>query len=207
MQDSVDPYYRFASVLIRHAPRQTIDSWCRRSNLAPRRLIPALLQYKRAPGEDITSDQAIRYLNHLVFQLGSTETIVYNLLITLYASDPDSDDGPLLRLLSSCPDDPITERPYYDLDYALRLCRQKNRIQPSIHVYSKMGMYENSVDLALQKGDLELAKANADRPDGDDVLRKKLWLKVAKYVVQERKDIKRWVFPSCIVPADGSLAQ
>jgi hypothetical protein len=54
-----------------------------------------------------------------------------------------------------------------------------------------MGMYDSSVDLALQKGDLELAKINADRPEDDDVLRRKLWLKIAKYVVQEQKDIKR----------------
>ncbi|ORX36495.1 Pep3/Vps18/deep orange family-domain-containing protein [Kockovaella imperatae] len=189
-QDSLEPYYRFASVLIRHAPRPTVDSWCRRSKLVPRKLIPAILQYKRSPNQDLSSDQAIRYLTYLVNDLGSTETIVYNLLITLYATDSDPDDAHLLRFLTTCPDNPLTEAPYYDLDYALRLCRQRNRIQPCIHIYSKMGMYENSVDLALQRGDLELAKANADRPEGDDVLRKKLWLKVAKYVVQERKDIK-----------------
>ena len=172
-------------------PGLTVDSWCRRPTLETRRLIPALLQYKRPSNQEVSSDHAIRYLNHVVFQFGSTETIVYNLLITLYASDPNPDEVQLLKFLSSCPDDPITLKPYYDLDYALRLCRQKNRIQPCIHIYSKMGMYENSVDLALQKGDLELAKLNADRPEGDDVLRKKLWLKVAKYVVQQQKDIKR----------------
>jgi hypothetical protein len=53
-----------------------------------------------------------------------------------------------------------------------------------------MGLYESSVDLALEKGDLELAKINADKPEDDDVLRKKLWLKIAKYVVQEKGDIK-----------------
>jgi hypothetical protein len=54
-----------------------------------------------------------------------------------------------------------------------------------------MGLYESSVDLALEKGDLELARINADAPEDDDMLRKKLWLKIAKYVVQEQKDIKR----------------
>jgi len=58
-----------------------------------------------------------------------------------------------------------------------------------------MGLYENSVDLALEKGDLELAKMNADRvpEEEDQVLRKKLWLKIAKYVVQDKKDIKACV--------------
>ena len=49
------------------------------------------------------------------------------------------------------------------------------------------------MDLALEKGDLELAKINADMPEDDQQLRKKLWLKIAKYVVQDKKDIKRLV--------------
>ncbi|ORY29496.1 Pep3/Vps18/deep orange family-domain-containing protein [Naematelia encephala] len=188
-QSSVDLYYRFASILMRHAPRETVDSWLRQSALSPRRLIPAMLQQNR-PGDTTAISQAIRYLNHVVFQQNSTDTTIHNLLLTFHASSPDPDDGPLLRFLQSCPDDPITERPYYDLDYALRLCKQHGRVQPCVHIYSKMGLYESSVDLALEKGDLELAKINADRPDDDEPLRKKLWLKIAKYVVQEQKDIK-----------------
>ncbi|WVQ94630.1 hypothetical protein IAU59_001710 [Kwoniella sp. CBS 9459] len=188
-QDSVDLYYRFASILMRHAPKETVDSWLRQSSLSPRRLIPAILQQQQR-NEPISANHAIRYLTHVVHNQGSTDTTIYNLLLTFYASDSDSDDGPLLRFLSSCPDDPITERPYYDLDYALRTCKQHNRIQPCVLIYSKLGLYESSVDLALEKGDLELAKINADRPDDDDALRKKLWLKIAKYVVQEQMDIK-----------------
>jgi hypothetical protein len=178
---------------MRHAPKETVDSWLRQSALSPRRLIPALLQQQQRGAEHLNSNHAIRYLSHVVHQQGSTDTTIHNLLLTFYASDSNPDDGPLLRFLSSCPDDPATERPYYDLDYALRLCKQQGRIQPCVHIYSKMGLYESSVDLALEKGDLELAKINADRPDDNDSLRRKLWLKIAKYVVQERKDIRRCV--------------
>ncbi|KAK4687400.1 vacuolar protein sorting-associated protein 18, partial [Tremellales sp. Uapishka_1] len=189
-QDSLELYYRFASILMRNAPKETVDSWLRQRSLEARRLIPALLQQKHRPNDNIEANHAIRYLTNVIYQQASTDTTIYNLLLTFYASDPDSDDGPLLRFLSSCPDDPVTGRPYYDLDYALRLCKQHGRIQPCVHIYSKMGLYESSVDLALEKGDLELAKLNADKPDEDPVLRKKLWLKIAKYVVQEQKDIK-----------------
>ncbi|WWD16593.1 hypothetical protein CI109_101021 [Kwoniella shandongensis] len=188
-QNSVELYYRFAAILMRNAPKETVDSWMRQSALSPRRLIPALLQQQQR-SEPIASNHAVRYLSHVIHQLGSTDTTIYNLLLTFYASDPDPDDNPLIRFLSSCPDDPETERPYYDLDYALRTCKQHGRIQPCVLIYSKLGLYESSVDLALEKGDLELAKINADRPEDDDVLRKKLWLKIAKYVVQEQKDIK-----------------
>jgi len=90
----------------------------------------------------------------------------------------------------TAPSNPLSGKPYYDLEYALRLCKKAGRTQPCVHIYSKMGLYENSVDLALQKGDLELAKINADMPEDDPQLRKKLWLKIARYVVQDKKDIK-----------------
>nr|XP_018264614.1 uncharacterized protein I303_02787 [Kwoniella dejecticola CBS 10117]OBR86772.1 hypothetical protein I303_02787 [Kwoniella dejecticola CBS 10117] len=188
-QDSVDLYYRFASILMRNAPKETVDSWLRQTSLSPRRLIPAILQQHQRK-EPIASNNAIRYLTHVIHNQGSTDTTIYNLLLTFYASDPDPDDTHLIRFLSACPDDPETDKPYYDLDYALRTCKQHNRIQPCVLIYSKLGLYESSVDLALEKGDLELAKINADRPDDDEALRKKLWLKIAKYVVQEQKDIK-----------------
>jgi hypothetical protein len=35
-----------------------------------------------------------------------------------------------------------------------------------------------------------LACINADKPENDDALRKKLWLTIAKQVVGENKDIK-----------------
>lgn len=193
-QSSLGLYYRFASVLIRHRPKETVDAFIRQPSLSPRRLIPALVQPQTAP-PPIASNHVIRYLSHVVHQQHSTDTTIYNLLITLFATDPDPDDGPLLRFLIGCPEDPQTDRPFYDLDYALRLCRRHNRVQPCVHIYSKMGLYENSVDLALTKGDLELAKINADRPEDDELLRKKLWLKIARYVVQEQKDIKRCVEP------------
>lgn len=157
--------------------------------LDPLRLIPSLLQLQHAHPDPLSPNQAIRYLNHVVFEQQSTLPTIHNLLIIFYASSLE-DDGPLLRFLSSAPTDANTGKPYYDLDYALRLCKSAGRTQPCVHIYSKMGLWENSVDLALEKGDLELAKINADMPEDDQPLRKKLWLKIARYVVQDKKDIK-----------------
>ena len=39
--------------------------------------------------------------------------------------------------------------------------------------------------------DLELAKAEADKVEDDEELRKKLWLKVAKHVIEQEKGVKR----------------
>ncbi|KIY70145.1 hypothetical protein CYLTODRAFT_488298 [Cylindrobasidium torrendii FP15055 ss-10] len=190
-QSDLSLYYRFGSVLIRNAPKETVDSWMKQPSLDPHRLIPALLQYQQVARDPISPNHAIRYLNHVIFEGQSTSSTLHNLLITFYVSPSSGlDDGPLLRFLTSAPSDPMTDKPYYDLDYALRLCKQGGRTQPCVHIYSKMGLWENSVDLALQKGDLDLAQINADMPEQDIPLRKKLWLKIARYVVQDKKDIK-----------------
>jgi len=149
------------------------------------------------PPNPLSPNHAIRYLSHTIFTSSppSTDPTIHNLLITFYCSDLNPDDGPLLRFLASSPDDPETERPYYDLDYALRLCMKHERVVPCVHIYSKMGLWESSVDLALEKGELELAKACADKVGGgggkeEEKVRKRLWLKIAKWVVQDKKDIK-----------------
>lgn len=228
-QHDLELYYRFASVLIRNSPKDTVDSWVRQPSLDPKRLVPALLQLQHTPRDLLSPNQAIRYLNYVIFEQHNTSSTIHNLLITFYVSPsspsythggggnavlsptsstpiPQSrsetqtqinqdNDGPLIHFLTSAPSDPITGKPYYDLDYALRICKLAGRIQPCVHIYAKMGLYENSVDLALEKGDLDLAKINADRvpEEEDQVLRKKLWLKIAKYVVQDKKDIKACV--------------
>ncbi|THH33502.1 hypothetical protein EUX98_g626 [Antrodiella citrinella] len=191
-QRDLELYYRLASVLIYQAPKEMVDSWLRQPSLDPLRLVPALLRLQHAPRDPLSPNQAIRYLNHIIFEQRNTSPIIHNLIITFYTSTSQSeDDGPLLRFLTSAPSDPLTDKPYYDLDYALRLCKQAGRVQPCVHIYAKMGLWESSVDLALSKGDLELAKINADMPPEEDrQLRKRLWLKIARYVVQEQQDIK-----------------
>ncbi|PVF97591.1 hypothetical protein CPB86DRAFT_815453 [Serendipita vermifera] len=191
-QSDLELYYRHASVLLQHIPTSTVDSWLRQPALDPFRLIPALLQLQHQPRDPLVPNQAIRYLNHVIFQQHNISSIVHNLIITFYASPSfGEDERPLLRFLSTVPKDMISGKPYYDLDYALRICKENGRIGPCITLYAEMGLWENSVDLALQKGDLELAKLNADRAEEEDVrLKKKLWLKIAKYVVQDKKDIK-----------------
>ncbi|KAG8219704.1 Pep3/Vps18/deep orange family-domain-containing protein [Butyriboletus roseoflavus] len=192
-QSDLELYYRFGTVLTRHAPKAMVDSWLKQSALDPLRLIPSLLQLQHLPRDPLVPNQAVRYLDHVVFNQHNTSSTVHNLLVTFHissSSSPPGDDGPLLRFLMMAPSNPLTGKPYYNLDYALRLCKKSGRTQPCVHIYSKMSLYENSVDLALQKGDLELAKINADMPEGDPQLRKKLWLKIARYVVQDKKDIK-----------------
>jgi hypothetical protein len=41
--------------------------------------------------------------------------------------------------------DHLTGKPCYDLDYALCIGKLAGRTQPYVHIYSKMGLWENSV--------------------------------------------------------------
>lgn len=50
-----------------------------------------------------------------------------------------------------------------------------------------MSQYSSAVDMALKHGDTDLAASVADRPGNDFALRKKLWLKVAKSVIQQNQ--------------------
>ncbi len=53
-----------------------------------------------------------------------------------------------------------------------------------------MELYEEAVELAL-KVNIDLAKANVEKIEEDESLKKKLWLRIARHVVEEEKDIKK----------------
>ncbi|KAI9279805.1 Pep3/Vps18/deep orange family-domain-containing protein [Sporodiniella umbellata] len=145
--------------------------------------------YKFSPvlmeNEPYETNQAIRYLSHVVTVLNNTDAAIHNFLLTLYATQKTTDESALLAFLKN-----EGSEMHYDLDYALRLCTQNGRTQSCVHIYSQMGLYEEAVHLSLTNNDLELARINADMPEEDDALRKRLWLKIAKHVIQENKEIK-----------------
>eukprot|EP01087_Luapelamoeba_hula_P008479 TRINITY_DN2114_c0_g1_i4.p1 TRINITY_DN2114_c0_g1~~TRINITY_DN2114_c0_g1_i4.p1 ORF type:complete len:616 (+),score=130.46 TRINITY_DN2114_c0_g1_i4:1191-3038(+) len=174
-----DLYYKFSPILMAHKPQYIVHAWMNANvPLNPRKLIPALMRYKPSPAEP---HQGIRYLEYCVAGQGNEDPAIHNYLLSLYAELPNNDNQ-LLNFLSS-------KDPHFDLKYALRLCTKHNKKRACVLIYSAMGLYEEAVDLAL-KVDLELAKINADKPN-DDELRKKLWLRIARQVVEEEKDIKK----------------
>ncbi|KAH1222546.1 Vacuolar sorting protein 18 [Glycine max] len=102
------------------------------------------------------------------------------------------DDSSLLRFLQSKFGKGPENGPefFYDPKYALRLCLKEKRMRACVHIYSMMSMHEEAVALALQI-DSELAMAEADKVEDDEDLRKKLWLMIAKHVVEQEKGTKR----------------
>ncbi|KAF8953441.1 hypothetical protein CPC16_003759 [Podila verticillata] len=184
-QESLDTYYRFSPVLMENAPYETVSVWMRQPNLNPRNLIPSLLKYDHKSLEAGAQNQAIRYLSYVVNQQENTDPAIHNYLLTLYATQPTREEAALLNFLNT-----DGRAMHYNLDYALRICTQNNRILSCVNIFSSMGLYGEAVDLALKHHDLELARINADKPEDDEMLRKSLWLKIARHVVKEKKDIK-----------------
>lgn len=196
-QESLQLYYSFASVLMRHAPAQTVECWTRQRKLDARKLVPALLQHK--PDLDLgETDQAVKYLNTITAgKNGSKDTAIHNLLLTLLARRSsqypkrEETKQELLRFIDEAKPNPLTGHPYFDLDYALRTCLSQGQMEACVRIYAKMGLFESAVELAIREGEIELACSCADMAESmDRDLRKKLWLKVAKEVVRTAADIK-----------------
>ncbi|KAK0710945.1 Pep3/Vps18/deep orange family-domain-containing protein [Lasiosphaeris hirsuta] len=184
-QTDADVFYRYSSVLMTHAAAELIDILMRQNNLKPRNLIPALLEYERNFKGALAQNQAIRYLQYVVNQLGSADSAVHNTLVSMYAAHPSRDESALLAYLESQGDEPR-----FDPDFALRLCIQHHRVLSCAHIYTSMGQYVQAVDLALAHGEVGLASIIANRPMSNPPLRKKLWLAVARKVISQSNGIK-----------------
>lgn len=180
-QSEPDVFYKYSSVLMTHAATGLIEILMRQTNLDPERFIPALLNYNKSTSVSLNQNQAVRYLNFIIVNHPNPSAAVHNTLISIHASSPSASEAGLLTYLQSQPSSP----PPYDADFALRLCIQHKRVQSCIHIYSAMGQYLQAVELALEHNDIELAAIVADRPEGNDKLRKKLWLLVAEKKIRQ----------------------
>jgi len=195
-QTSPEVFYKSASVLLTHAPLETVNTWVRQRDLDPTKLTPALLSYNDTVRVPMEQNQAIRYLVFAIDHLNNTDPSVHNALISIYASHTENDERYLLNYLRSQP-----KPAHYDVDFALRLCLQFHRVQSGVHIYAEMELYEQAVQLALDHGETELAMTVADVPEEDPVQRKRLWLSIVEKVVQEKDGMKK----SSPTPLDSDL--
>ncbi|CAK3937910.1 Vacuolar membrane pep3 [Lecanosticta acicola] len=188
-QTDPDMFYRYSTVLMAHQSTEVVDVLMRQTGLDTKKIIPALLNYNKTVGETVplNNNQAIRYLLFCINHSHSTDAAVHNTLISMYAAHHTPDESALLSYLRT---QEMAHDQFYDADFALRLCIAHKRVQSAVHVYRTMEQYASAVDLALKYDEVELAASVADSPGIDDVLRKKLWLKVAKKVIGQNKGIK-----------------
>ncbi|KAL0245373.1 hypothetical protein GEMRC1_009452 [Eukaryota sp. GEM-RC1] len=173
----IEYLYKYSAILMREIPSLVIKTWYSLPNLDPTKLIPSLLL--------ISSDESTTLLTSAVLYLetqirddfGKIVPAIVNLLLSFYAELDDNQ-----RLIAFLSDSDISSA--VDLQYALRICSSRSKLEASVRVYSVLGLYEEAVTLALQSNDVTLAQENANMGGANDPeLKKKLWLKIAKTVI------------------------
>ncbi|XP_075241527.1 vacuolar protein sorting-associated protein 18 homolog [Convolutriloba macropyga] len=184
-------FYKYSSVLMHRNPVKTVDVWKRMYNLLqPKKLIPAIVQLDNNPK---VAKQAISYLEFCLSDLRNTDTAIHNCLLTLYAMH---EPRKLLDYLKTQNEN--NAFPYYDQEYALRICLKHTNTSAIIFLYKTMKLYEEAVDQALHSIDnkeealvaaQEIASYAQEQHEEPQSI-KKLWLKIGKYVVQDKKDVK-----------------
>jgi hypothetical protein len=73
----------------------------------------------------------------------------------------------------------------YDLQSALRAFTSKSLLVFGASLFLKLGLYEDAVDLALEF-DITLAKDLANLFEVPQALRKRLWLRVVRHIINDR---------------------
>ncbi|KAL4452788.1 hypothetical protein ABPG74_002353 [Tetrahymena malaccensis] len=77
------------------------------------------------------------------------------------------------------------EKINFDIDFALRLTSQKMLRNAQIQIYGMMDLYQEAIDLALNQELIEAAISFARKPYFKDDKKKKMWLKIAKHLLNK----------------------
>jgi len=80
----------------------------------------------------------------------------------------------------------------YDLQSALRAFTSKSLLVFGASLFLKLGLYEDAVDLALEF-DITLAKDLANLFEVPQALRKRLWLRVVRHIINDRSLVTAYV--------------
>jgi hypothetical protein len=80
----------------------------------------------------------------------------------------------------------------YDLQSALRAFTSKSSLVFGASLFLKLGLYEDAVDLALEF-DITLAKDLANLFEVPQALRKRLWLRVVRHIINDRSLVTAYV--------------
>lgn len=172
--------YKFAPELLAAATQETVDFLVASgAALDPRQLLPALVRFGEHNTQPAKREQVLKYVAFAMEQLRCTDRAVANLAVALLSLEES--ENRLLDLLARARN-PLG-KPLFDPKYALRLAKERNRRRACVKLLCELCLFEDAVSLALDV-DLALAKAVANTPEDDDGLRRKLWLSIAKHVVQ-----------------------
>uniref|UniRef100_A0A7S3Z7D3 Pep3/Vps18 beta-propeller domain-containing protein n=1 Tax=Lotharella globosa TaxID=91324 RepID=A0A7S3Z7D3_9EUKA len=206
-----DLYYRYAPALLTHSERiakEMVTTLIRidKKLLDPARLIPAFVRYDAARklrqremkdkkdsaedgGRGVINEaphQGIRYFSNVVDSTDMKDPAVHNYLVSLLVEHPR--DDPLIKFVERWGHEPV-----YEYKLALAMCHRHNKMRAASEIHKVVGEYEEAIKVALTIN-LQLAQLiaiEAEKAGVDEERSKKLWLLVARHVIEvEKHDVE-----------------
>eukprot|EP01065_Artemidia_motanka_P052013 TRINITY_DN9292_c0_g1_i1.p1 TRINITY_DN9292_c0_g1~~TRINITY_DN9292_c0_g1_i1.p1 ORF type:complete len:1160 (+),score=363.02 TRINITY_DN9292_c0_g1_i1:110-3481(+) len=203
-EEHASTWYMFSPVLFRWCPQRMEEAWRALDHiLEPKKLIPALVRCV-VPVESLHPSERAGHAavvqcarEYMTWQLQKNRRNpartagLHMLLLSHYCRSETDDESQLLRFLQeSCGG---RGDPPFDLRMALRLCLKERKDRACVFIYSRMGLYDDAVQVALRIHDTRLAQETTKAADFPDCLRheriekkKKLWLEIYKYLISGR---------------------
>uniref|UniRef100_A0A915PH72 Vacuolar protein sorting-associated protein 18 homolog n=1 Tax=Setaria digitata TaxID=48799 RepID=A0A915PH72_9BILA len=214
-QHILELYYKHSPILIEKIPTELTAAWIEEGQaLVSDRLLPALYRCQDVSKTKMVT-AALKYLNFIINENWATRAM-HNFMITLCAEFKPEE---LLHYFERYGYD--RNLIPYDIEYALRVCIEKQALRRCcVFMYCVDELYDEAVSLALTI-DLELAKTcakqmmkpneneydfllpNSCRPKFSTDMRRRVWIQIARYVIEKQKDIAACV--SLIKESDNTI--
>lgn len=208
--------YQYSTILMINCPELTIEKWMKlETQIDPIKLIPTMLTFfslyqKNSQQKDPKINFGLTYLQWYINKYKPKDKIYYNTALYMLINDingSESTDDKVIQCLNQY-------AIKYDINSILRLSLKLQRKKISIHLMTKLNLYENALDLALESNFIELSKEILNEID-DKTLKKKLFLKLSERLMLEvttdqttdseiNNDIKS-VIRSIIKDSDGLI--
>ncbi|XP_023332203.1 vacuolar protein sorting-associated protein 18 homolog [Eurytemora carolleeae] len=179
-------FYEFCPVLLKEIPTQTVDAFIKLDKrLDASKVLPSIMVTTESKDPKVICE-CIRFLEHSVNSVGCEDEALHNLLLSLYVSQQPHKIIPYIISAGS--------QPRVDVKYVLKLCLDAGLQEEGVYLLTLLDQHQQSMELALTIN-IDLAvKCAAGELFGSKLSEdtsKKLWLRVARHVVQEKNDIKQ----------------
>lgn len=174
-EEAEELIYETSLALFEKQPVRTAQTWACKTRLRTAKLLPGLIRSFDEMNFEASKWQ-LRFSKE-VMKYAQLDTAVQNYFTALYVKLDDDTD--LLRKYLD------TSSNLFCLQLALRTCFSGLHSCTCAWIYMSLRLYEDAVDLALHF-DLNLAKDYASLPEIPLRIKKRLWLRVAKHIIDDR---------------------
>ncbi|OZC11254.1 hypothetical protein X798_01670 [Onchocerca flexuosa] len=219
-QNILELYYKHSPMLIEKIPTELIAAWIDEGKaLVSDRLLPALYRCQDVSKTKMVT-AALKYLSFVINENWASQAM-HNFMITLCAEFKPEE---LLNYFEKYGYD--RNLIPYDVEYALRVCIEKQALKRCcVFLYCVDELYDEAVSLALTvpvfEIDVELAKTcakqmvksneneydflppNSTKPKFSVDMRRKVWLQIARHVIEKQEDIAACV--SLLKESDNTI--